>query len=224
MLRIFHWLPVWIVLAIAITSGSLSAADDAPAAGARILFLTYSGGFRHGSVFRKDSPLAGRTGHDQLGHFQQLVPGRLHARSGHGINEGKPAELPDRDVLHDRTRAKWPVTDEAFDYFLNDWLKQPGHGFIGAHSAADTLGDYKPYWDMIGGTFNGHPWGSGDTVTIAVHDQQHPVSKPWGSEFTIKDEIYRFKNWQPEKGARVDEPRHGEDGQEGRLSCACGLG
>ena len=96
-------------------------------------------------------------------------------------------------------RAKWPVTDEAFDYFLNDWLKQLGHGFIGAHSAADTLGDYKPYWDMIGGTFNGHPWGSGDTVTITVHDQQHPVSKPWGPEFTIRDEIYRFRNWQPEK-------------------------
>jgi type 1 glutamine amidotransferase len=32
-----------------------------------------------------------------------------------------------------------------------------------------------------------------------VHDAQHPISEPWGSEFTIKDEIYQFKNWQPEK-------------------------
>ena len=23
--------------------------------------------------------------------------------------------------------------------------------------------------------------------------------KPWGAEFTINDEIYKFKNWQPEK-------------------------
>ena len=52
---------------------------------------------------------------------------------------------------------------------------------------------------MIGGTFNGHPWGSGSTVTITVHDQTHPASKPWGEEFTLQDEIYRFKNWQPEK-------------------------
>src|SRR6185312_11501151 len=92
-----------------------------------------------------------------------------------------------------------PIADDVLDYFFNDWLKQPGHGFIGAHSAADTYGDYQPYWDMIGGTFNGHPWGGGDTVTINVHDKEHPLSKPWGDEFTIKDEIYRFRNWQPEK-------------------------
>jgi hypothetical protein len=52
---------------------------------------------------------------------------------------------------------------------------------------------------MIGGTFNGHPWGADSTVTITVHDRNHPVSKPWGDEFVIRDEIYRFKNWQPEK-------------------------
>ncbi len=84
-------------------------------------------------------------------------------------------------------------------YFLNDWLKKKGHGFIGAHSAADTMADYKPYWDMIGGSFNGHPWNAGEKVTVTVHDTQHPISKPWGEEFEIQDEIYRFKNWQPEK-------------------------
>jgi type 1 glutamine amidotransferase len=52
---------------------------------------------------------------------------------------------------------------------------------------------------MLGGTFNGHPWGANETVTITVHDQDHPLSKPWGAEFTLKDEIYQFKNWQPEK-------------------------
>ena len=38
-----------------------------------------------------------------------------------------------------------------------------------------------------------------ETVTVTVHDTAHPVSSPWGNEFVIKDEIYRFKNWQPEK-------------------------
>ena len=69
------------------------------------------------------------------------------------------------------TTGDLPIADEAKDYFFNDWLKQKGHGFIGAHSAADTFHNYKPYWDMIGGTFNGHPWNSGDTVTITVHDK-----------------------------------------------------
>jgi type 1 glutamine amidotransferase len=36
-------------------------------------------------------------------------------------------------------------------------------------------------------------------VTVTVHDKEHPIAKPWGEEFTIKDEIYQFKNWQPEK-------------------------
>ena len=52
---------------------------------------------------------------------------------------------------------------------------------------------------MIGGTFNGHPWNAGDTVAISVHDTKHPASRMWGDEFTIKDEIYQYQHWQPEK-------------------------
>ena len=85
------------------------------------------------------------------------------------------------------------------DYLFNVWVKQKGHGFIGTHSAADTYHNYQPYWEMIGGTFNGHPWGANQKVTVTVHDKKHPVSKPWGDEFEITDEIYQFKNWQPEK-------------------------
>jgi type 1 glutamine amidotransferase len=84
-------------------------------------------------------------------------------------------------------------------WLLNTWLKQEGHAFLGVHSAADTYEDYEPYWDMIGGSFDGHPWNAGSTVTIAVHDKNHPASAPWGDEVVIQDEIYQFKNWQPEK-------------------------
>jgi type 1 glutamine amidotransferase len=107
--------------------------------------------------------------------------------------------LKNYDIVMFYTTGDLPIPLQVREYFLNDWLKQPGHGFIGAHSAADTYHNYKPYWDMIGGTFNGHPWGANSTVTITVHDREHPISKPWGDEFTIKDEIYQFKNWQPEK-------------------------
>jgi len=197
--RVFNRLSVSVVLAIAL-GGGLAVAADSPSGGARILFLTYSGGFRHGSVYRKDAPLApAERAMTNLGISSNLFRVDCTQDPATAITKENLQNYQIAMFYTTGPRAKWPVTDEAFDYFLNDWLKQPGHGFIGAHSAADTLGDYKPYWDMIGGTFNGHPWGSGDTVTIAVHDQQHPVSKPWGPEFTIKDEIYRFKNWQPEK-------------------------
>ena len=78
--------------------------------------------------------------------------------------------------------------DETLKYFFNVWLKQKGHGFIGTHSATDTYGDYKPYWDMIGGTFNGHPWGSGETVTVKV-----PVSLCARSRLT--------EDWMPAKAS-----------------------
>lgn len=172
----------------------------APSSGARLLFLTYSGGFRHGSVNRKDAPLApAERAMTALGVSSNLF--RVDCSQDPATALTKE-NLANYDIVMFYTtgpRKRWELTDEQLDYFINTWCKQKNHGFIGAHSAADTLGDYQPYWDMIGGTFNGHPWGSGDTVTVAVHDTSHPVSQPWGTEFVIKDEIYRFKNWQPEK-------------------------
>jgi type 1 glutamine amidotransferase len=106
------------------------------------------------------------------------------------------------------TTGKLPITPEARDFFINDWLQQKGHGFIGVHSATDTLYDkgnkekneeLRWYWDMVGGSFNGHPWGSGSTNTFTIHDTNHAAMKPFGTEFVLKDEIYQYINWQPEK-------------------------
>src|SRR3569833_270807 len=190
----------YFVVALLALVTAVAQAADAPKGGARILFLTYSGTFKHGSVKREDQPLApAERAMTNLGIKSNLFRVDCTQDPKTAITK---ENLQNYDIVMFYTtgpRAKWDVSDAELEYFLNDWLKQPGHGFIGAHSAADTLGDYQPYWDMIGGTFDGHPWGSRDTVTITVHDTQHPVSKPWGNEFTITDEIYQFKNWQPEK-------------------------
>ncbi len=163
----------------------------------RILFVTQSSGFRHGSVTRKEGNLS--------------VSERVMTELGISSNEFRvdctqdvakdftKEKLEHYDIVMFYTTGKLPIGEEDLDYFFNDWLRQKGHGFIGTHSAADTFKDYKPYWDMIGGSFNGHPWGSGSTVTITNHEPNHPIVKAWGEEFTLKDEIYQFKNWQPEK-------------------------
>ena len=52
---------------------------------------------------------------------------------------------------------------------------------------------------MAGGVFISHPWTQAHTVTLKVHDPSHPGAKPYGEEFVIQDEIYMYKNWQPEK-------------------------
>jgi type 1 glutamine amidotransferase len=100
------------------------------------------------------------------------------------------------------TTGVLPISDETREYFVNDWLKQKGHGWIGFHSATDTYRTEDPkhawYWDIAGGSFNGHPWGAGSKVTITVHDPKHPGAKPFGDEFQITDEIYQYVHWKPE--------------------------
>lgn len=175
----------------------LQAAETEPKKAARILMVTQSAGFRHGSVHRKDGPLSpAERAITELG----ISSGLFRVDCTQDVAKDFTKErLQHYDIVLFYTTGNLPIDKETLDYFFNDWLKQPGHGFIGTHSATDTFHNYEPYWDMIGGTFNGHPWNAGETVTITVHDQNHPASKPWGEEVTIKDEIYRFKNWQPEK-------------------------
>jgi type 1 glutamine amidotransferase len=175
-------------------------ADDAAKpkeGGYRILMVTQSQGFKHGSVTRKEGQLApAEQALTEIGIKSNLF--RVDCTQDVAKDFTKE-NLKNYDIVFFYTTGDLPISDEAKDYFFKEWLPTKGHGFIGAHSAADTFHNYQPYWDMIGGTSNGHPWNSGDTVTISVHDQNHPASKPWGEEFSIKDEIYRFKNWQPEK-------------------------
>jgi len=64
------------------------------------------------------------------------------------------------------------------------------------------MGNHKGYYEMINGTFAGHPWGSGETVTLVNHDPTHPVVKMLGNEFTWKDEIYQYSHYDS-KAVRV---------------------
>ena len=197
-----------LVVLSALSCAAMIRADDskekvAPKEGGyRILMVTQSKGFKHGSVNRKDGQLApAEQALTEIGIQSNLF--RTDCTQDCAKDFTKE-NLAGYDIVFFYTTGDLPISDEAKEYFFNEWLKTKGHGFIGAHSAADTFHNYEPYWDMIGGTFNGHPWNSGDKVTISVHDKNHPASKPWTAEgtrdeFEIQDEIYQFKNWQPEK-------------------------
>lgn len=167
----------------------------------RILFVTQSKGFEHDAVNRKKAG-GGLSPSEQVMTELGLKSGLFRVDcTQDAANDVTKDKLASYDIVMFYTtgdKKQFPITDENLDYLLNDWLKQKGHGFIGVHSAADTYKDYAPYYDMLGGTFVSHPWQSHEKVTITVHDTDHPISKPWGKEFEIQDEIYRFKNWKPE--------------------------
>ncbi len=179
-------------------------ADESQPEPLHILLVTQSGGFQHPTITRSAT---------ELSHTERIMT-ELGIKSGlfridctkDVENDFKPELIENYDIVMFFTTGKMydeqrrlPISEETMEWLLNTWLKEEGHGFLGVHAAADTFGDYEPYWDMIGGTFNGHPWGAGTTVTLKVHDQEHPAAAPWGEGATLKDEIYQFKNWQPEK-------------------------
>lgn len=172
-----------------------AAADDAKRP-ARVLFVTQSEGFRHGAVNRKERELApAEIALIQLGQQSGL----FDVDCTQNVEADFTREnLQNYDIVGFYTTGKLPIAPADLDYFFNDWLKQKGHGVLGFHSAADTFHDYEPYYTMIGGTFIGHPWNAGTTVTLINHDPDHVCVQPFGKEFTIKDEIYMYRNWRPE--------------------------
>ena len=71
-----------------------------------------------------------------------------------------------------------------------------GKGFVGIHAATDTFYKWEEYGDMIGGYFNGHPWGAGTPVSIKVEDGQEKhacCAHLEGKNLNFKEEIYQFK-------------------------------
>lgn len=175
-----------------------ASAADAPEKPARMLMVTTSKTFTHDPVRRKEQALApSEVAVTQIGQQTKLFTVDC---TQNPVADFTPDNLKKYDLVFFYTQGpNLEIPEPALDYFFNTWLKQKGHGFIATHSSTDTYGDYKPYWDMIGGTFDGHPWNAGDTVTITVHDKNHPSTKVWGDEFQIRDEIYQYKNWQPGK-------------------------
>jgi len=173
-------------------------AEDAPAKKARMLMVTTSKTFTHEPVKRdKDKLAPSEIAVTEIGQKTKLFSVDC---TQDPVADFTPENLKKYDLVFFYTQGpSLEIPEENLKFFFETWLKQKGHGFIATHSSTDTYGEYKPYWDMIGGTFDGHPWNAGDTVTITVHDKNHPSTKVWGDEFQIKDEIYQYKNWQPEK-------------------------
>lgn len=187
-----------VLIAFAISTFPTSVAQETTSEKPRVLFLTQSKGFVHNPVKRKDAERSGA----------ELAMMQLAKDSGEfSVVCTQSAEmdftkerLQDFDIVAFYTSGDLPIPEETFEYFRNEWLPQKGHGLLGFHSASDTWKNYEPYWDLIGGSFAGHPWTANTTVTMKVHDLAHPAMKPFGSEkFKFTDEIYQYSHWQPEK-------------------------
>lgn len=171
----------------------------AGAAAKKLLVVTQSKSFQHG-VVKRPAP-------DQLCLVEQQVK-ELGEKSGvftadfsqDAIAVLTKANLAKYDALFFYTTGSLLPAGEPREALL-DFVKQ-GKGFIGTHSATDTFKDFKGYTSFINGSFAGHPWGSGTAATFVNHEPTHPTVAMLGKEFTWKDEIYQYNDYD-QKSVRV---------------------
>jgi hypothetical protein len=84
--------------------------------------------------------------------------------------------------------------DESQKADLLSFIRDDGKGFIGIHSAAITFTSWPEYGRMLGGSFDGHPWGTFDAPLI-VEDAAFPGMSHLPGRFLLRDEIYQIKGF-----------------------------
>ncbi|MFG0331405.1 MAG: ThuA domain-containing protein [Phycisphaerales bacterium] len=160
---------------------------DAMADGAvDIFYCTQSAGFRH-PVLPETREIMSKLGekHDWL-----------RVTVSDDIADLTPEALERLDVVMFYTTGELPMTEEQKSAFVQ--FCESGGGFVGVHSATDTFYQWPWYVEHIGGSFNGHPWH--EEVGILVDDRAHPSTRHFdGDRFVITDEIYMFKNENPDR-------------------------
>ncbi len=158
-------------------------APAAPQSERKILVFTKTGGFRHGSIPH------GVYAMQQIGEKSGAFSTE-HSEDPAVFTE---ENLKRFDAIMMLNTTGEPFDDDASKAAFEGFVKS-GKGLIGIHAASDTFYKWPEYGEMIGGYFDGHPWGAGDTVGIHLDDPDHVCNEPFhGEGFMIKDEIYQYK-------------------------------
>src|SRR5262249_40351433 len=118
----------------------------------RILYFTYSAGYRHEVIPFSKTILA------QLGRHS----GVFEITVTEDMSEFSTENLKRYAAVIFYTTGEPPIRDAEKTALLN--FVRSGHGFLGVHSAADTFYSWPDYLDLIGGYFNGHPWHQAVTI------------------------------------------------------------
>ncbi|MGI6416166.1 MAG: ThuA domain-containing protein [Thermoguttaceae bacterium] len=106
----------------------------------------------------------------------------------------EPANLAKYDavMLNNTTYLKFPRPE--LRQALLDYVRS-GKGLIGIHAATDNFYDWPEGAKMIGGLFDGHPWGGGGTWAFRIDAPDHVLNRAFGGKgFKLQDEIYQFKD------------------------------
>jgi hypothetical protein len=151
----------------------------------QLLYVTHSAGYSH-EVLPYSQEVVQRLGRDS-GAFETTATDDVGT-----VNWG---DLHRFDAIAFCTTGELPMSNDDKNRLIA--FVRGGKAFIGIHNATDTLYQFAPYGEMIGGYFNGHPWHQ--EVGIIVEDRNHPATRHLPEQFRIHDEIYTHRNWSREK-------------------------
>jgi type 1 glutamine amidotransferase len=173
---------VFLLVAGACSSGSRPTSPTNPsgAAPVRVLMLTATAGFRHDSIAAARqvmSRLATATGEFTVTMTEELS--RINAAELNGYHV----------VFFALTSGELPLTTDQQSALLD--FVRGGKGFLGVHSASDTLYGWSEYGLLVGAYFQEHPWTQ--QATVVVEDQAHPSTMGLGERFSLFEEFYTFR-------------------------------
>ena len=148
----------------------------------RVLMLTATRGFRHDSIpVARDvmSTLAATSG----GAFTVTATEDLSAFTG--------SELAGFDVIFFALTTGELEFDSVQKAAIVSFVSG-GKGFLGVHSATDTLYEWPDYGRLVGAYFKEHPWTQ--LATVIVEDPSHPATAGLGDRFALNEEFYTFRD------------------------------
>ena len=149
----------------------------------KILVFSKCNGFAHSSI-----PLAKRTIKlmgEKTGAFDTVFSEEIT-----DFNADNLARF-DAVLFNNSTRLKFedPALRKALLFFVRN-----GKGIIGIHAATDSFYEWPEGAAMMGGLFDGHPWGAGGTWAVKLDEPDHPLNRSFEQKgFVIKDEIYQIR-------------------------------
>jgi type 1 glutamine amidotransferase len=82
------------------------------------------------------------------------------------------------------------------------WVKNGG-ALVAIHSTANSFLQQPAFADMLGADFDRRPWRTPQSpqtkVVVRVIDGEHPATRHLQGSFSLADDIYQFKNFDPTK-------------------------
>ena len=146
----------------------------------RVLMLTATRGFRHDSIaVARDVMTALAAG------------GEISLTATEDVSSITAATLANYDVIFFAMTTGELECDASQKAAIVNFVSG-GKGYLGVHSASDTLYEWPDYGRLVGAYFKEHPWTQ--SATVLVEDSSHPSTAGLGDRFVLTEEFYTFRD------------------------------